>query len=225
MTLETLLKQIHILVEGDTDYPTSGDDYDRRIARVSDAIDIYDSEGNVVWRELFVSLADASDGDKTLVNGQTEYDAPSDFRWPVGYLRVYNGSAYNYYELVDAKNIQLYSNDTSTKIWWITGNKSTGYKIHISPTPGSSEDGKTIKYEYYKEPTKPTSDSDVIEMSMPSFIKYWVAAAEVRDEDPALASRYEQIAINILESMKLKNDAPAPWQSSALEDNYNGFGE
>jgi len=225
MTLQDIMKKIHILVEGNTNYPgTSEDSYLTRLQRVETAVRNWENEEGVLWNELFVSLADASDGDKTVSNGTSEYSAPSDFKYPLGYLRLVDSSSNStYYKLIKPGDVQLYD-DSSAKVWYVTGNESTGYKIHILPTPGSTEDGYTIQYEYYKKATIPSNPSDVFEMSDPLYVAYWVAAEELREEDPALSDYYMQVAINKLNAMKLRNDMPTWWEEHGIQDVYSGFG-
>jgi len=225
MTLQESMQLIHTLVEGNTDYPATSEDlYLTRLNRIKIAVRNWENEDNVLWNELFVSLADASDGDKTISSGTAQYDPPSDFKFPLGYLRLVDSSSNStYYKLIKPGDVQLYD-DSSTKIWYVTGNDSAGYKINISPTPGSAENGYTIQYEYYKQATVPSSESDVIEASDPMYVVYWAASEELREENPALSDYYMQVAINKLNAMKLKNDAPTWWQESGLNDVYSGFG-
>lgn len=226
MTLGEVLQLIHNLVEGNTDYPSSSEDlYQTRLQRVKLAIKNWENEEGVMWNELFVSLADASDGDKTAVSGTSQYDAPSDFRLPLGYLRLVDSSGNStYYKLIQPNDIQLFDNNSGVKVWYVTGNKNTGYKINIHPTPGSTENGYTIQYEYYKYATVPTSESTVIEMSDPTYIAYWAAAEEIREENPGLADYYAQVAMNKLAAMKQRNDTPTWWQEMGWSDAYSGFG-
>jgi len=225
MTQDEALQQIHILLEKDTDYPSSGsEDYTVRQALLANAVRVWAYEEGVTWNELFVDLADASDGDTTTTADQEEYDAPSDLVFPVGYLRIIDSDGNStYYKLIRPDDVQLYDNDSSTKIWWVTGNKKDGKKVHIHPAPSSS--GLTISYEYYKEPTVPSSGSDVLEMSDPQFAVYWVLSELLRDENPGLAQTYQNIALNKLNAMKLRNDVPARWQESGWRDVYSGFGK
>ena len=121
-------------------------------------------------------------------------------------------------------DLQLHDN-SSSRIWYVTGNKSTGYTIHIHPTPGSTEDGHTIQYEYYKYASIPTDSDDVFEMSDPMYVAYWAAAEELREENPSLADFYTQVALEKMRAMKLRNDMPAHWQEIGLNDIYAGFGQ
>jgi len=225
MNLSECLQKIHILVEGNTNYPgTSEDSYLTRLQRVQIAVQNWENEEGVLWNELFVSLADASDGDKTASDGTAEYSAPTDFKFPLGYLRLVDSSSNStYYKLVKPGDVQLYDN-SDAKIWYVTGNASTGYTIHIKPTPGSTEDGYTIQYEYYKAATIPSDPTDVLEMSDPLYVVYWAAAEELKEENPALADYYTQVALNKLNAMKLRNDVPTWWEEQGMQDVYSGFG-
>jgi hypothetical protein len=220
--LDDILQEIHFLLEKDTDYPKSGEeDYTLRHALVKNAIRVWESQQGIFWNELFTTLEDAADGDKT-TDGTDTYDAPTDFKHPVGWLRLVDGSTSTYYELIKQGRVQDFDNDTATRIWYVTGNKASGFKVHISPTPGT---GSTIKYEYYKDATLPSDGADVIEMSDPQFCVYWALAELVRDEDPALAQTYQQIANDKLAQMKLSNDGPVWGQEYGIDDNYPGFGK
>jgi len=225
MTLQQVLQQIHVLAEGNIDYPgTSEDLYLTRLKRVEMAIRNWEKEEGVFWNELFTSLANASDGDKTIVSGTSEYSTPSDFVFPVGYLRLVDSSGNsNYYKLIKPGDVQVFDK-SSAKVWYVTGNKSSGFTIHVLPSPGSDDNGKTISYEYYKDATIPTSTSDVIEMSDPMYIVYWAASEELKEENPGVSDYYMQVAINKLNAMKTANDTPVWWQEIGVKDVYSGFG-
>lgn len=225
MTVAEILQSIHVLVDGDVDYPSAGDtDYDTRLARVKEAVRIWESEGNVLWRDLVVSLSDAADGDTSTVADQEAYDAPSDFRYPMGKLRVVDSSGNStYYTRIGAEDAQMYQNHADPRLYYVTGNEQDGYTIHILGAPESS--GLTIAYDYYKSADIPTTGTETLEMVDPMFAVYWSAATEIEDEDPGKADIWRQVALNKLEAMKLKNDTPAPWEGSVINDDYSGFGD
>lgn len=214
-----------MLVEGNTSYPSTSDDiYQTRLQRVATAVRNWENEEGVFWNELYTRLADASDGDKTIVSGTSEYDAPSDFRLPLGYLRLVDGSGNStYYRKIKPHDVQLYDG-TANKLWYVTGSKATGYKIHIIPEPDDTVDGYTISYEYYKYATVPSSGSDIFEMSDPLYVAYWAAAEELREENPGLADYYTQVALNKLNAMKIKNGSPTWGEHTGILDIYSGFG-
>lgn len=225
MTLTELLQHINILINKDTDYPTSSEeDYDVRVKLVNQAINVWGDDKGVLWNELFASLADASDGDTELVEDQESYDCPTDFNFPLGKVRTVHDDDSTYYDRMPVTQSQLLDDDSSTYCFWITGNKDAGHDIHIHPTPDSDNAGDTISYDYYKDPTELSSGTDVIEMSDPYFAVYWAAAELMQDELPSQADTYRQIALNKLSAMKLRNDQPAAWEAHAITDNYEGFG-
>lgn len=227
MSLDEILEHIHVLVEKDTDYPTSSEeDYAARTKLVNNAIDIWASEEAVYWNELFTSLSDAADGDTTAVADTEAYDCPSDFEFVTGQLRLQDsdGSA-TYFDKIPPEDSINLDNDTGTYCFWVTGNDSAGYQVHIHPTPTDNDyDGYTIEYDYYKSPTTLSSATDETEMPDPFFAVYWVGAELLSDELPSTANTYRQIAMNKLRAMKVKNDTPAPWEPMVIQDSYSGFG-
>jgi hypothetical protein len=218
MTLTEVLQEIHVLIEKDTDYPTaSEEDYLVRLALVNSAIRIWENEEGILWNELFASLADASDGDDTTEVGVSSYDCPTDFKFPLGYLRI--GTTPTFYNLMKLENIQIHDGDTSSQYWYITGNANSTYVYHINPTPTSVD---TIQFEYYKTATLMEDGDDVIEMSDPQFVVYWVVGELMKEEDPGLAADYRQIALAKLRGMKTRNIMPASWQDNQIDDFYQG---
>jgi hypothetical protein len=216
MTTDEALQQIHILLEKNIDYPTVGDeDYTVRLALLKDAVQTWENEEGVLWNELFVSLADAADGDKETVAEQSDYDCPSDFKFPAGYLKI---ATNNFYPLVRPENVQKYDPNNGERYWYVTGNKATGYTYHLHPIP--TVGGETINFNYYKNASLPTSGSSVLEMSDPQFAVYWALAELTKEENPGLAQNYLDIAMAKLRAMRTKNIMPAFWQDNQIEDYF-----
>jgi hypothetical protein len=165
MTLTEFQKRLHYLYQGDTDVPTSGDEYDLRTELLSDAIDTWSNEEGILWFELWTMLSDSATGDKTITAANRDYDCPTDFKFPGGIVTINDGTATTRVEVIPMQNVGLYGDSDVTKCYF-TGNAKVGHSIHFlfQPTVGA-----TIEYPYYKTPFKPTSGSDVIEMSDPTF--------------------------------------------------------
>ena len=225
MTVDEILTRIHTLLEKDTDYPESGDeDYTVRLDLVKDAVGVWekDDDNGTKWKELFTTLADAADGDKVTVADEDTYDCPSDFAFPVGYLRLGSGDTAVYYQRIEPYQAQEYD-QANIDAFYVTGNKSDGFKIHlVNSTP--NEDDLAINYDYYKTATVPTTGSDVLEMDDYQFAVYWALAELVKDEDPGLSSQYASIATQKLDAMRLRNMTPDYYQDNTISDSFVGFG-
>jgi len=224
MTETEAQASLHMLYEGNNDTPESTDaDYLTRRGLLNIAIAIWEKEA--LWRELFVKLADASDGDKTTTADDADYDCPTDFLFPVGFLRI----GTSYYPFKDVTKYQLIrSSDTSTYFYYITGNKNTGYDIHLHPTPSST--GDTLSYEYYKSATSLSATSSVFEMSDPYFAIYF-ALSKLLEQDGRIGEAQKAFmeANARLERMKEINMTIPFYQENQVPDEafsrgVKGFG-
>jgi len=227
MTLTEILKLIHTLLEKDTDYPTSSDeDYLLRLELLKDAIMVweYDNENGTLWNELFTTLQDSDvllGGEKLTVAGQSSYDCPSDFVFPSSYVKIGTGDTTVYYKRIDPKEAPNYAN-SGLHVYYVRGNKKTGFKIYLLDTP---EAGLPIDYDYYKSAFQPTTGTDVLEMADPQFSVYWVLAELVKDDDPGLAGQYQQVALNKLDAMRMRNNQQSYGQDNLIFDSIGGFGK
>jgi hypothetical protein len=215
-TLTELQQKIHRTYEGDTDYPTSGDeDWTLRTGFINDSIDLWAFEGarnGIRWRELFVDLDDAADGDTT-TDATGVYDTPSDFREISSLVKI--GDVYHDYISADKVLIQT-NRDSSKRYFYITGNASTGHKLHINPT---SSTGETISYSYYKTPTALSSGTDTVEISNPEFLVAKVLARlQELDFRNDLVTFYEDRATEIMEGMVIDNEIPPSFNENNLDD-------
>jgi hypothetical protein len=219
-TLDEILQRIHVLLEKDNQYPDSGDeDYEVRTALVQDAVEVWNGEENVLWSELFTTLADASTGDDTTTTDLT-YDCPDDFVFLAGTVRLVQNGQRIFFTKIEPHEQQQWI-ESGQKYCYITGNKSTGFTLHLSEYVAT---GLTIEYEYYKTVTIPTTGSSEVEMDDPQFCVYWALAELVSDEDPGLSAKYSSIASSKLDAMKLKNNAPSFFQPHTVSDESEGFG-
>lgn len=228
-TWSDVLQKAHVLVEKDTDYPSSDEeDYGLRVDLGHLAINEWEKTEGVLWNELTGFLSDAADGDTTTVADQAEYDVPSDFSDLLsGTVRVIVSGTAHFYKKVKQGDVQMFANDSVTKICWITGNDSAGKVLHLSPTPtiANGMSGGTINYEYIKNATLPDSAADVVEMSDPYYISYFIAFNELAEDDPELSARYERMAKMKLDNMIAKNDNPIWWEDTTIRDDSAGFGK
>lgn len=220
LTLDNLQQIVHRLYEGNTSYPSSGEeDYELRTGFLNDGIEEWGDKGsaeNIQWIELFADVQD-SDGDKVTVAGQTDYDAPTDFIEPSSYLEI-SGVYYPY--ISPDKVLMTLANNSSAQFYYITGNRNTGYKININPAPSASN--VDINYNYYKSPTLLSTSSDQIEMRKPYFAVYHCLAKLYElDNRNDLLQLYEQKKKDIMDSMIIANEAYPSMHKFTVDDDAN----
>jgi len=225
MTEATAQEYLHTLYEGDNSTPTAtGNDYLARRILLNAAIGIWEVEE--IWNELYVNLSSAADGDKTTTADDSTYDTPTDFKFPLGYLWIGTTA----YELIPPEDYTLMSStSTGHRIYYVTGNKSSGYVINIFNAPSST--GDTIRYEYYKEASTLTATTSVFEMSDPWFAIYF-ALSELFGQDgkDRKAAEAFALAASRLDRMKEINSMPGFYQRNAIQDSQmargvGGFGK
>jgi len=212
-TLSDAIDYINVLYEGDSTSPSDGDeDYEVWQKLLNIAISIWEREEGVLWKELFTTLSAATDGDKTIAASDWDYNCPTDFVFPVGYVRVV-GNKTSVFSVVQPQDVQLL--DSSKGNWcYFTGNSSTGFDLHFNPSV-SLETGATIKYEYYKTASQVTSASSVFEMADPMFAVYYVLGELKKDEGDTSGFN---IATQKLESMKVLNDMTGWYQNDTVDN-------
>jgi len=218
--LDDIVSYVNTLYEGDDTPPSSGDeDYTVWTSLANIAIDLWENEEGMLWRELFVKLEDASDGDKTTVAGTNSYDVPSDFRLPAsGYVWLGSGTSKTAYKVISQEEAQLHSIDSERWCYFLLDGSPT---LEINPNL-TITGGYTINYEYYKKATKLSSGSDTPEMSDPMFIVYYILSELKKEEGDTSAAL---IASQKLEAMKIRNVLPAWFQSDGVTNKTeHGFG-
>jgi hypothetical protein len=204
MTAEQLVQFIHREKEHDTTYPSSGEDnYTLYLALVGDATRLWETEKNVKWDELWVTLADAATGDKTVEAATLDYDMPTDFRQLGAWVRTTTSAGqHTYWQVMKPEQAEAFKND-SEYLCWITGNTNTGFDLHFNKQPTA---GDTINYPYYKTVAVPATGAAVIEMSDPLFCAYY--ALSVVDEENQ--SKWLGMAEQRMKGMKYAN-AESPY--------------
>lgn len=220
MTEAQAQAKLQELYEMDQEVPDTTDaDYLTRRALLNTAIDAWDKE-DLEWAELYTTLTAAADGTKTTTASTSAYSCPTDFRRPLGYLRVVTGTTSTYYRRLELAQVQLYANDSSEYFYYVTGNPSAGYKVDIHPTPTDS--GLTIDYDYYKVPTALTATTSKLEMSDPYYAIYFVLWKMFsNDGDPEQAQVAAAEMGNRLNLMKLQNLQIGSFQpETGLPDPY-----
>ena len=220
--LSDAITYLNSLYEQDDTDPTSGDEsYTLWTSLFNVAINIWESEEGMLWKELYATLAAASDGDTTIAASTWDYDCPTDFRFVVGKVRLVSPSGVSsYYEVIPVTDVSLYD-DNSSKWCYFTGNVSAGFDIHFNPDL-SLTTGDTIAYEYYKNATALSAASDKFEMADPMFVIFYALSELRKDEGDTTSS---VIATQKLEAMRTKNMMPSFYEDTSLRNREeDGFG-
>lgn len=228
MTLQEYQDYLHSLYQGDGSTPGStSDEWDHRTNILAAAIGTWDHESGVFWNELWSQLADAGDGDTTVVAATLTYDMPTDFRFLGSYVRTTTSGGNNtYYRVITPSDAELYTN-TSVNACYVTGNASAGFDLTFLKQPTA---GDTINYPYYKSPTVPSATTDVIEMSDPWFAVYFgLSKLHEHDRDGDRATEAMVMAQDKLRGMKVQNMMLPHEQTNKVKDRdfgagFGGFG-
>lgn len=217
-SLTNFITYLNTLLEFDSTPPSSGDeDYTVWTNLANAAINIWENEEGVVWKELFVKLADAPDGDKT-TDGTNSYDCPTLFKFPAsGYVWIGSGTNKTAYKVIKQEKVQLYENNSENWCYFLMDTSPT---LEFNPNITIST-GDTISYNYYKEATSVATGSDTFEMSDPMFAVYYALAELTKEEGNSDALN---IATQKLEGMKTRNIMPTWYQEDTIDGVTPGFG-
>lgn len=216
-TLDDFIENVNTLYESDSSAPSSGDeDYTVWTALANMAVNIWEYEEGMLWKELFVKLADAATGDKTTVANTTSYDCPDDFRFPAsGYVWLGAGTSKTAYKVLKLEEVQAYENDSSNWCYFLPDT------LEFNPNLSLTAD-YTISYNYYKDATKLSTGTDTFEMSDPMFAVYYTISELKKDEGDVSAL---SIATQKLEGMRTRNTMTTWMQDSGtLSPSDDGLG-
>jgi len=216
-TLSDFISYVNTLYEVDATPPTEGDeDYTTWTALGNIAVSLWEYEEGMLWKELFVKLADAADGDTTTAAADYSYDVPTDFKFPAsGYVWLGTGTNKTALKVIKQEDVQLHENDSGNWCYFLMDASPT---LEINPNLTVSA-GYTISYNYYKHATKLTAAASVFEMSDPMFAVYYALAELKKDEGDTLAA---SIATQKLEAMKTRNMMPTWNQEDSLTGGIGG---
>jgi hypothetical protein len=217
-TLDQAISYINTLFEGDSTAPTSGEeDYTVWTGLLNIAINIWENEEGMLWRPLFIRLADSADGDKTTNDGDHSYALPALFQFPAsGYVWLGAGNQKTPYKVMPIEKVQLLENDGGHWCYFTP----TTLEFNPNLTIGA---GSTISYNFYKYATKLATGSSTFEMTDPFFAIYYALSELKKDEGDTSALT---IATQKLEAMKTRNTMPSWYEDNYMDDVNNdaGFG-
>lgn len=215
--LDDAIGKINTLYNGSSTAPASGEeDYVVWTDLLNTAVNIWENEEGVLWKQLFIQLSSSSDGDKT-TDGTTSYTLPALFKFPnSSFVWVGSGTSKQPYRVINIEDKQLYENDNSRWCYF------TPTTLEFNPNL-TMNTGSTISYNFYKFATALSTGSSTFDMADPMFAVYY-ALSELKKEEGDTSSL--SIANQKLEAMKTLNEMGAKFQEettlSPLED---GLGE
>ena len=219
-TLTNAIAYLNSLYEADSTVPASTEeDYLVWTDLFNIAINLWENEEGVLWKELFVKLADAATGDKTVTADDYSYTVPTDFKFPAsGYVWVGTAPNATAFRILKQEEVQLFENDTGNWCYFLMDTSPT---LEFNPNCELTTD-YPISYMYYKKASKVSSGSDTFEMSDPMFAVYYALAELKKEEGDPLANA---IATQKLEAMKTRNVMPSHFQQNRIENFVeSGFG-
>lgn len=226
MNWNTIFETYYGLYRAEADTPASTDDeYTVALILSREAITRWSNYDGTYWKELFTTLSVAPTGlggvggDRTIVAGTTEYDAPTDMREAGGFVKLVDsdGNTVQRYPIIEVEQAQ-FKGDSSTYCYF-TGDPNNGFVLHLNPAPGASLNGLAIDYVYYKKPTYFTTGTDTTEMADPMFIVHRMLANRFRVSRNPYYSSAKIDAEDCLRTMQADNNSgtfAAPWR---LPDN------
>lgn len=218
MLIQTAIEQVYLLSQGNTDYPTSGDDdYALILAILNNAINIWENQEGIEWAELF----DTETG--TIATGDGTHNLNSNFKRPAGQLRI-GDSIYNFNH--PSEHHLTEKTDSAYKHYTVTGIQGTKV-LNVYPTPNSDLNGLTFYLPKYRYATTYSTgaESTHIDMSDPYFAIHFAISQYMLEDNPDLAAVHQQIANQKLMAMRISESAKPIGSVENNDDlTYAGFG-
>lgn len=223
---ESLLQAaIHSHYEGDNDTPDSDDDdYLYRRVLLNSYINRWENDKGTLWNELWTNTtSDSTSADLSIATGDTEYEVPSNFRFPGGYVRVYDGTTEKaVLRVVKPEQWQQYL-DSIGGLCYFRGSGASK-KLIISSDNATAYNGYTLSYDFYKRATKLDSTDDVPEMSDPYYLVHAVVADLFKQDQLISQQTYHAAeAEERLKQMEIQNQMDSHYQGIFNEDTSGGI--
>lgn len=217
MLIEDLMEEIYLDFEKSADTPDkTSEDYLVRLRYVRKAIEKWEGESGIEWKELFGTISGTLTAG--VYNDNSGTDTLEKFKRPAGFLRVGTDK----YEYVRPEQVEKeVRENASKKIYTVTGSKGT-YAINVYPAVSGAF---TLNYRKIATKFYTGSETTEIEMSDPSFIIHDVLSQLYLDDQNGQQSSVElQIAGNKMEAMKLANETIPFYQDNSVSSDTIAFG-
>lgn len=226
MDYDEIFEAYYSLYRAEATVPTSTDDeYIIGIPLAKEAINRWANYDNTMWKELFTTLQDADDGNKTVTSG-VDYTAPEDMKTVGGSVTVRDddGKLIRRYPIIEPQEAQFRTD--SSYYAYFTGDPGNGYVMHLNPEPDTAVIGHNLDYVYYKKPTVFTlNGGEVTEMPQPYFIVHRMLANRFRSSRNPYYGSAKTDAEDALRTMQLENNSgnwANPW--SVADNSGSGWG-
>jgi hypothetical protein len=216
-TVTQAMAFLNTLYNGNSTPPTSGEeDWIVWLSLFNIAINVWESEEGMLWRQLFVKLSDAADGDKTATAGDYSYAVPTNFSQPASaFVWIGTGTNKTVYRVIDQKDLPLYETDDENWCYFLMDTTPT-----LEFNPNCTVQAGTINYVYYKTATVVTTGASTFEMADPMFAVYYALNELKKDEGDMTAGG---VASQKLEAMRTKNFMETENQIDSLLSGDNGI--
>lgn len=208
MNVDEIQQQIHVLYEGDVDYPSnpSDEDFQIRLRLINLAIHEWEQTPNVLWRELIQSLDDINSNaaEKQVESGKNKYHCPDNL------ARMYEGVIYiDGLELIEIpiEKRQEMIKEKVKNVFYLSDNPSSGYYVNFLGVNTSSLAGKNMSYSYIKTAKQMISPVDIPECSDPNYIVHRVVSELYAQDGDPKSTKELQISQSLLSGMIVRNAA------------------
>jgi hypothetical protein len=222
MNFQDIFATYYTQFRGDSEVPeTSDPEWTTAIRLANTAIAVWRNVDGVLWNELW-SKNSEGDGSTSLAEGELSYDAPSDFYRPGGFIRLRDGdnNVVDYVKVIDPSEAQA---NVGGMYAYFSGSPNLSTQLTFGTAPVASQDGLTIDYDYYRQPTMITDGDSQPDMADPYFIVHRMLADRFRaSRNPTgyqTASRDADIA---LQNMIQRNSMGAPYSGWQIPDFNTG---
>lgn len=235
MNYDAIFTSYYNLYRAEATVPaTTDDEYTIGLRLANEAVSQWATYDATYWKELFTTAQTNSAGGVVIVaTGVKTYAAPTAMAEAGGFVRIVDshGSTQRTYPIVDPQDVQ-FKGDQS-QYCFFTGNQTSGFTLHLNPSPDVAINGMGIDYVYYKKPTEFSVGADTTDMKDPYFIVYRMLANRFRASRNPYYQTSLRDAEDALAKMKMSNDSGTwanPWSladrsgSSWGDATGNGWG-
>lgn len=232
MTYDDIFTAYYNLYRAEATAPTTTDDeYTIGLRLANEAISQWNGYDNTFWKELFTTAqTNSTGGVVTITTGTSTYSAPTAMSAVGGSVRILDslGKTVRTYGVIEPHEAQFKGDNAQYA--YFTGNPTTGFTLHLNPSPDAAINGFSIEYDYYMKPSEFVTGMDTTQMSDPYFIVYRMLANRFRaSRNPYYQSSLRD-AEDSLAQMKMVNDSGSwanPWKlpdrsGSTWGDNFGG---